>query len=183
MTTTTQEVKGWTPEQEAKIAEFMEKEGLSRLAAIRKMVNGAKVREKHELGSNPVKVTEVKPKAAKAAKAPKAKPAAKKAAKPKEAGDCHLSDAVKEKVTQAVRKLIGAKAAVEGIVRSSLNPKYGQYIWYGLDNGKVVKVLGFGSDEIVASYMPEDSWAFKAWKRIQAARLRREEKAAKAAAK
>ena len=77
--------------------------------------------------------------------------------------------------TKAVRKLIGPNRAVEGIVRSCLNPKYQLYVWYGLDNGKVVSV-NIGK-EVTAKYKEDDSWAVKEWKRIQARRLRREEKA------
>lgn len=191
MTTTTQEVKGWTPEQEAEIAKLMESQGISRPEAIRKMKAGkpskAEIAKTLDAvvktrGAEQKRDDEAGKKALKAAKAAKkAKPAAKKAAKPKEAGECHLTESQKEKVTQAVRKLIGAKAAVEGIVRSSLNPSYGLYIWYGIDNGKVVSVRGFDSAEIVAEYKEESSWAVKEWKKIQARRQRREEKAAKKA--
>lgn len=76
-------------------------------------------------------------------------------------------------VAKAVRKL-SPKAAVEGIVRSSLNPKCTLHIWHGLDNGKVVSV-NIGK-EVNGQYKEEDSWAVKEWKRVQARRLRREEK-------
>jgi hypothetical protein len=107
---------------------------------------------------------------------------AKAAKKVREAADCHLSEAMKEKVTVAVRKLIGKGRAVEGIVRSSLSPNFGMYIWYGIDNGKVVSVTGFDS-ELKAEFKDESSWAAKEWKKIQRRRHSREEKlAAKAAA-
>jgi hypothetical protein len=93
----------------------------------------------------------------KAAPTRKAQPKAKAERKPQEAGDCHLSEEMKEEVTRAVRKLIGPKAAVEGIVRSSLNPKWNLYIWYGLDNDKVVSV-NIGK-EVTAKYKEDDSWA------------------------
>jgi len=170
MTTATMEVKkaesAWTPEQEARIAQLMETEGISRPAAVRKMKAGNKP-------ASQSKYSGVAPKNDRHSKVP-VKPA-KTAPKPKEAGDCHLSDAKQEEITKAVRRLIGSKAAVEGIVRSSLNPKWNLYIWYGLDNGKVVSV-NIGK-EVTAKFKEDDSWAVKEWKRIQARRLCREEKA------
>jgi hypothetical protein len=170
MTTT---IATWNEEEQKLIAVYQEKLGMNRSNAIRKMRNELK---KSELTAGEVlaKAISSKPES-KAAPAKKAKLKVKKERKPKEAGDCHLSEEKKEEVTKAVRKLIGPRAAVEGIVRSSLNPKWNLYIWYGLDNGKVVSVnIG---EEITAKFKEDDSWAVKEWKRIQARRLRREEKA------
>jgi hypothetical protein len=106
-----------------------------------------------------------------------------KAKKVREAKDCHLSEAQKEKVTRVVRELIGKGRAVEGIVRSSLSPKHGMYIWYGIDNGKVVSVTGFDSDKLTAEFKDESSWAVKEWRKLQFKRHRRQEKLAAKLAK
>src|SRR5436305_11866553 len=95
-----------------------------------------------------------------------------------EAKDAHLSEATKERVSVAVRKLIGKGRAVEGIVRSSLSPKYGMYIWYGLDNGKVVGVTINEGGEVKVEFKADDSWAVREWKKVQFKRARREEKLA-----
>jgi hypothetical protein len=49
---------GWTAEEEAEIKRIQEATGKGRKDAIREMRSGKKVRVKHELGSNPVKVVE-----------------------------------------------------------------------------------------------------------------------------
>jgi len=128
----------WNENEQKLIAVYQEKFGMNRGNAIRKMRNELK-KSGLTAGELLAKGIGSKPEP-KATPAKKAQPKTKKERKPKEAGDCHLNEEMKEEVTKAVRKLIGPKAAVEGIVRSSLNPKWNLYIWYGLDNGKVVSV-------------------------------------------
>jgi len=84
----------------------------------------------------------------------------------------HLSDAKKEEISVLTRKLIGKGVSVEGIVRSSLNDKYGLYIWYGCSDGRVVNVR----PKKMTAEFDADSWAVREWKRIWAKRLRHEEK-------
>jgi hypothetical protein len=172
MTTT---IATWNEDEQKLIAVYQEKFGMNRSNAIRKMRNELK-KSGLTAGELLAKGIGSKPEP-RATPAKKAQPKAKKERKPKEAGDCHLNEEMKEEVTTAARKLIGPNAAVEGIVRSSLNPKWNLYIWYGLDNGKVVSVNIGKEKEVTAKYKEDDSWAVKEWKRIQARRLRREEKA------
>lgn len=84
-------------------------------------------------------------------------------------------------VDAKVRKAAG-KAAVEKMLKSSLNPKWVVYQFYGLSDGNVVHVhIG---DEIKAHLLPADSATVKNWKRKRAAETKAAEaKLAKAAAK
>ncbi|HKW34448.1 MAG TPA: hypothetical protein VJN92_15665 [Candidatus Acidoferrum sp.] len=84
-------------------------------------------------------------------------------------------------VDSKVREAAG-KAAVEKLLKSSLNPKYGAYQFFGLSDGNVVNVrIG---EEINANKMAADSATVKSWKRKRAADMKRAEaKLAKAAAK
>ena len=147
---------------EESIAATMEARKLSRIAAVQYL------RRQSAKSASAVQPKAAEPKAPKAPKV--AKPKA-----PKEAGECHLSEAKKEAVSVAVRKLIGKGVSVEGIVRSSLNPKYGMYIWYGLSDLRVVSVQPDKSPVVVA-FKDESSWACREWKKLWAKRLRREEK-------
>src|SRR5882762_4246033 len=78
------------------------------------------------------------------------------------------------------------KAAVETCIKSSLNPKYAIYQFFGLSDGNVCMVsIG---EEIKAHLLPADSATVKNWKRKRAAGMKRDEackeaKLAKAAKK
>ena len=78
------------------------------------------------------------------------------------------------------------KAAVESLIKSSLNPKYAVYQFFGLSDGNVCMVnIG---EEIKAHLLPASSATVKNWKRQRVAGMKRAEareeaKLAKAAAK
>ena len=88
-------------------------------------------------------------------------------------------------IDKVVRECAG-KAAVEKLIKSSLNPKWARYQFFGLSDGNVCMVnIG---EEIKAHLLPTDSATVKNWKRKRAAGMKRAEarteaKLAKAAAK
>ena len=88
-------------------------------------------------------------------------------------------------VDKVVNECAG-KAAVETCVKSSLNPKYAVYQFFGLSDGNVCMVSV--GEEIKAHLLPASSATVKNWKRRRAAGMKRAEaraeaKLAKAAAK
>lgn len=78
------------------------------------------------------------------------------------------------------------KAAVESLIKSSLNPRYAVYQFFGLSDGNVCMAsIGEG---ITAHLLPANSATVKNWKRRRAtgmkhAEARKEAQLAKAAAK
>lgn len=87
-----------------------------------------------------------------------------------------LSDQKQAAVDRAVRACAG-KAAVECMLKSSLNPKWNTYQYFGLSNGEVVHVnVG---EEISAHLIPEDRKTVKDWRRKQAQDAKRAEAKAK----
>jgi restriction endonuclease Mrr len=165
MTDKVQEVKkasAWTEQEEAAIAANMEKLGMTRSHAVRKM------RADAARAAKPVAAKEVNTLAVKMAKqAVKAVARAKKAvAKEDRAEAKHLSPAKLEEITVAVRKLIGKGRVIEKKLKSSLNPKYSRYVWLAVDNGQVVHV---NIDSMTTCYLAETSSTVKAWRRRVAA--------------
>ncbi len=81
-------------------------------------------------------------------------------------------------IDKVVRECAG-KAAVENLIKSSLNPKYAVYQFFGLSDGNVCMVsIG---EEIKAHLLPASSATVKNWKRQRVAGIKRDE--ARAAAK
>lgn len=82
-----------------------------------------------------------------------------------------LSGQKQAAVDAKVREAAGN--AVEKMLKSSLNPKWAVYQFFGLSDGNVVHVhIG---DEIKAYLLPADSATVKNWKRSRAARTKRDE--------
>jgi hypothetical protein len=83
-----------------------------------------------------------------------------------------LSEQQQAQVDKAVRDVRG-KAAVEATLKSSFNPKYAVYQFFGLSDGNVVNVLI--GQEIKAHLMPETCKTVKDWRRRQARAVKRDE--------
>lgn len=83
-----------------------------------------------------------------------------------------LSEQRQAEVDRAVRDVRG-KAAVEATLKSSFNPKYAVYQFFGLSDGNVVNVLI--GEEIKAHLMPETCKTVKDWRRRQAREAKRDE--------
>jgi hypothetical protein len=95
-----------------------------------------------------------------------------KKAKSKKRSKWALSEQRQEEVDKAVREIRG-KAAVECTLKSSFNPKYAAYQFFGLSDGNVANVhLG---EEIKAHLMSETCATVKAWRRRQARAVKRDE--------
>ena len=75
-------------------------------------------------------------------------------------------------IDKVVRECAG-KAAVEKLIKSSLNPKYAVYQFFGLSDGSVCMV-NIGA-EIKAHFLPANSATVKNWKRKRAAVMKRAE--------
>lgn len=96
-----------------------------------------------------------------------------------------LSPQKQAAIDKVVRECAG-KAAVENLIKSSLNPKYAVYQFFGLSDGNVCMVsIG---EENKAHLLPASSATVKNWKRQRVAGMKRAEakaeaKLAKAAAK
>src|SRR6266446_4228096 len=70
------------------------------------------------------------------------------------------------------------KAAVESLIKSSLNPKYAVYQFFGLSDGNVCMVnIG---EETKAHLLPANSATVKNWKRQRVAGMKRKEARAEA---
>ncbi len=80
-------------------------------------------------------------------------------------------------IDKVVRECAG-KAAVEKLIKSSLNPKYAVYQFFGLSDGNVCMVsIG---EEIKAHSLPANSATVKNWKRQRVAGMKRAEAKAEA---
>lgn len=99
-----------------------------------------------------------------------------KKAKSKKRSKWALSEQRQAEVDKAVRDVRG-KAAVEATLKSSFNPKYAVYQFFGLSDGNVVNVLI--GEEITAHLMPETCKTVKDWRRRRARVMRGEAKIAR----
>ena len=92
--------------------------------------------------------------------------------------------AISEKEQEALDRVIRAAAgkdAIDRCIKSSLNPKWARYQFWGTAKGSVVNC---NVDAGTAKLMPESSTTVKKWRRQQARELKAAEaKLAKAAAK
>lgn len=182
-TTDVSGVPSWTPEESQLIDIYQQKQGMSRSEAIRKLTTAKKKGRTLDFGINTKLTGKPQPAAKpartrkpKAAKAPKAK-----AAKRGKESKYSLTPAQQRKGDEAMNKVRG-KGAVERKLKSSLNPKYAVYQFWGLSDGNVCHI-NYG-EEVTAHLMPEKSSTVKNWRRLQARELKRAEaKLAKAAKK
>ena len=80
-----------------------------------------------------------------------------------------LSPQKQAAVDRAVNECAG-KAAVEKMLKSSLNPKYAVYQFFGLSDGNVCMVnIG---EEITVHLLPADSATVKNWRRKRTAAMK-----------
>lgn len=181
------EVKsGWTTEQEARIQHFIER-GQTRSNAVRSMRNEERKAAAPVIDQTPVTtqatvdrvnkalaskrtvsdadVDRMSESEAKTLLAPKAK----KSDRAKSSSKYALTPAQKAAATKAVNEVRG-KGAVDRQLKSSLNPKYAVYQYFGLSDGNVCHV-SFG-EEVTAHLLPEKSVTVRNWR----AQLKRDAK-------
>jgi hypothetical protein len=107
-----------------------------------------------------------------AARKGKAKPAAK-AQVERAAVTEKAMDAINELAASEARK--AGKSRILTVFKSSLSPKFAQYVWFGLDNGTVLSV---NPATMATRWLDPKSKSCKAWQRQLARSLKREERAA-----
>lgn len=93
----------------------------------------------------------------------------------------HAISAKEQEALDRVIRAAAGKDAIDRCIKSSLNPKWARYQFWGTAKGNVVNC---NVDAGMAKLMPESSTTVKKWRRQQARELKAAEaKLAKAAAK